>query len=94
MKPKFPVVALTATKQNERVLSIASQCNEVLSSTGVKVLIDKNLSKLKSNDLGVSSFEKIILESSLMFAKWFSATKNIYVFFSSFLIISLARFVR
>ena len=68
MKPKFPVVALTATKQNERVLSIARQCNEVLSSKGVKVLIDKNLSKLKSNDLGVSSFEKIILESSLIIA--------------------------
>ena len=68
MKPKFPIVALTATKQNERVLSIARQCNEVLSSLGAKVLIDKNLSKLKSNDLDVSSFEKIILESSLIIA--------------------------
>ena len=57
MKPKFPIVALTATKQNERVLSIARQCNEVLSSTGAKVLIDKTLSKLKSNGLDVSSFE-------------------------------------
>jgi len=68
MKPKFPVVALTATKQNERVLSIARQCNEVLSSVGVKVLIDKNLSKLKSNNLEVSSFKKITLESSLVIA--------------------------
>ena len=45
MKPRFSIVALSATSQNDRVLSIASQCNEVLTNIGIKVLIDKNLSK-------------------------------------------------
>ena len=45
MKPRFSIVALSATSQNDRVLSIANQCIEVLSNTGIKVLIDKNLSK-------------------------------------------------
>ena len=48
MKPRFSIVALSATSQNDRVLSIANQCIEVLSNIGIKVLIDKNLSKLKS----------------------------------------------
>ena len=48
MKPKFSNIALSATSQSERVLSIARQCNEVLINKGIKVLIDKNLSKLKS----------------------------------------------
>ena len=59
MKPEFSIVALSATSQNESVVSIARQCYEVLSNSGIKVLIDKNLSKLKSKELSVSSFEKI-----------------------------------
>lgn len=59
MKPRFSNVALFATSQTESVLSIARQCNEVLSNKGIKVLIDKNLSKLKSKELSVSSSKKI-----------------------------------
>ena len=68
MKPRFSIVALSATSQSERVLSIASQCNEVLSNIGIKVIIDKNLSKLKSKDLSVSSKEKIISKANLLIA--------------------------
>ena len=68
MKPRFSIVALSATSQNDRVLSIANQCIEVLSNTGIKVLIDKNLSKLKSKDLLVSSSENIISKANLLIA--------------------------
>ena len=68
MKPRFSIVALSATSQNDRVLSIANQCIEVLSNTGIKVLIDKNLSKLKSKDLLGSSRENIISKANLLIA--------------------------
>ena len=68
MKPRFSIVALSTTSQNDRVLSIASQCKEVLSNIGIKVLIDKNLSKLKSKDLSVSSRENIISKANLLIA--------------------------
>ncbi|HIB75556.1 MAG TPA: NAD(+) kinase, partial [Gammaproteobacteria bacterium] len=68
MKPRFSIVALSATSQNDRVLSIASQCKEVLSNIGIKILIDKNLSKLKSKDLSVSSRENIISKANLLIA--------------------------
>ena len=68
MKPRFSIVALSATSQNDRVLSIANQCIEVLSNIGIKVLIDKNLSKLKSKDLSVSSKENIISKANLLIA--------------------------
>jgi len=68
MKPRFSIVALSATSQNDRVLSIANQCIEVLSNIGIKVLIDKNLSKLKSKDLSVSSRENIISKANLLIA--------------------------
>ena len=53
------------------VMEYAKKANpndEVIEDKGVKVLIDKNLSKLKSKDLDTSSFEKIILESNLIIA--------------------------
>ena len=68
MKPRFSTVALSATSQNDRVLSIASQCNEVLTNIGIKVLIDKNLSKLKSKKLSISSRKKIISKANLLIA--------------------------
>jgi len=68
MKPRFSIVALSATSQNDRILSIANQCNEVLSNVGIKVLIDKNLSKLKSKDLSVFSREEIISKANLLIA--------------------------
>ena len=68
MKPRFSIVALSATSQNDRVLSIANQCIEVLSNIGIKVLIDKNLSKLKSKVLSVSSREDIISKANLLIA--------------------------
>ena len=68
MKPRFPIVALSATSQNDRVLSIAKQCKEVLSNIGIKVLIDNNLSKLKSKDLLISSRENIISKANLLIA--------------------------
>ena len=68
MKPKFSNIALSATSQNERVISIARQCYEVLSNRGIKVLIDKSLSKLKSKDLSISSSEYLISKSNLLIA--------------------------
>ena len=68
MKPKFSNIALSATSQNERVLSIARQCNEVLMNKGIKVLIDKNLSKLKSKNLSISSAKDVISKADLLIA--------------------------
>ena len=68
MKPRFSIVALSATSQNDRVLSIASQCIEVLSNIGIKVLIDKSLSELKSKYISVSSRESIISKANLLIA--------------------------
>jgi len=68
MSSKFSVVALSATSQNERVLSIAKQCNEVLISKGVKVLIDNNLSKLKTKNLSISTTKSVISKAELLIA--------------------------
>ena len=68
MSSKFSVVALSATSQNERVLSIAKQCNEVLSSKGVKVLIDENLSNLKAKNLSISTSKSVISKAKLLIA--------------------------
>ena len=52
---KFKTVTLCCTKQNKDIFSIAGQCCEVLSNRGLKVLVEKNLSKLVSNGAKVSS---------------------------------------
>tara|TARA_B100000686_G_scaffold229895_1_gene237276 strand:- start:1601 stop:2470 length:870 start_codon:yes stop_codon:yes gene_type:complete len=67
-KSRFSIVALSATSQDDRVISIARQCLEVLSNRGVKVLIDKSLSKLKSKDLSISSSDYLISKSKLLIA--------------------------
>jgi len=68
MKNRFSVIALSATSQSDRVLSIASQCNEVLSNLGIKVLIDGSLDKLRSEGLSVSSKGSIISKAKLLIA--------------------------
>ena len=68
MDPRFSVVALSATSQNERVLAIARQCIEVLFNKGIKVLIDEHLSKLKSKHLTISSTKSVIAKADLMIA--------------------------
>ena len=67
-KFKFSIVALSATSQNQRVISIARQCYEVLSSRGIKVVIDKSLSKLKSKKLPISPAEYLVSNSNLLIA--------------------------
>jgi NAD+ kinase len=68
MKNRFSVIALSTTSQSDRVLSIASQCNEVLSNLGIKVLIDGSLEKLRSEGLSVSSKRSIISKAKLLIA--------------------------
>ena len=68
MNPRFTVVALSATSRNERVLSIARQCNEVLTNKGIKVLFDESLSKLKTKQFSISSTQNIISKADLLIA--------------------------
>ena len=68
MKNRFSVIALSTTSQSDRVLYIASQCNEVLSNLGIKVLIDGSLDKLRSEGLSVSSKGSIISKAKLLIA--------------------------
>ncbi len=68
MKNRFSVIALSTTSQSDRVLTIASQCNEVLSNLGIKVLIDGSLEKLRSQGLSVSSDRGIISKAKLLIA--------------------------
>ena len=67
-KSRFSIVALSATSQDDKVISIARQCHEVLSNRGIKVLIGKSLSKLKSKDLSISSSDYLISKSNLLIA--------------------------
>ena len=48
MKYKFSHIALSTSSQDRRVLPIASQVYEILSSAGIKVSFDKNLLSLKA----------------------------------------------
>ena len=66
MKNKFNVITLYSTKQDRRITSIAKQCHEVLSSKGVKVFLDKNLSKISSSNFRVASEQRILKHSDLM----------------------------
>tara|TARA_B100001750_G_scaffold235689_1_gene238548 strand:- start:284 stop:1138 length:855 start_codon:yes stop_codon:yes gene_type:complete len=66
MKNKFNVITLYSTKQDRRIASIAKQCHEVLSSKGVKVFLDKNLSKISSSSFRVASEQRILKHSDLM----------------------------
>ena len=66
MRDKFNVITLYSTKQDRRIISIAKQCHEVLSSKGVKVLLDKNLSKISSSGFRVASEQRILKHSDLM----------------------------
>ena len=66
MKNKFNVITLYSTKQDRRIASIAKQCHEVLSSKGVKVFLDKNLSKISSSNFRVASEQRILNHSDLM----------------------------
>lgn len=68
MTNKISTVALSATSQNERILSIGEQCLEVLSSKGLTILIDKNLSNLKSKNSLITSQKKIIEQANLLIA--------------------------
>ena len=67
-KIKFKTVTLCCTKSSKEVFSIASQCCEVLSNLGLKVLVEKDLSKLASNEAKVSSESYIKENSDLLVA--------------------------
>ena len=67
-KRKFSTVSLSSTFQDERIISIAKQCLEVLKGQGIKVLIDPNLSKLRSKKISLSTEKEIIKESELLIA--------------------------
>ena len=66
MRNKFNVITLYSTKQDRRIISITKQCHEILSSKGVKVLLDKNLSKISSSGFRVASEQRILKHSDLM----------------------------
>ena len=68
MQNKFSTVALCSTSNEERIISIAKQCLEVLMSQKINVLIDKNLSKLKSSRSLVANENDIINNSDLVIA--------------------------
>ena len=59
-KLEFKTIALSTNKKNEDVMSIASQCYEVLSRRGITVLVDKGLSMLGLRP----SSQKIIQQNS------------------------------
>ena len=65
-KRKFKTIALSATKENEDIASIASQCCEVLFSRGFNVLVDDSLSSFSSLGLKSSSEEIIRQKSDLL----------------------------
>ena len=65
---KISTVSLSCNKPDEKVLSIAEQCIEILLSQSIKVLIDKSLSKVKLSKVPIVSPHKIIKESDLVIA--------------------------
>ena len=67
-KKVFATVALSSSSQDRRVISIAKQCLEVLSSQGMKVLLDESLSLLKSNENRISKEKYIMSNSDLLVA--------------------------
>ena len=66
-KKVFATVALSSSSQDRRVISIAKQCLEVLSSQGMKVILDESLSLLKSENR-ISKEEYIVSNSDLLVA--------------------------
>ena len=66
MRNKFKVITLYSSKQDRKIISIAKQCHEGLSNKGVKVLLDKNLSKITSSGFPVASEQRILKHSDLM----------------------------
>ena len=66
MKTKFKTITLSSTKQNKEVLSMARQCYEILTKRGLRVLIDKNLSKLEGKKLKINSENFIVKKSDLL----------------------------
>ena len=67
-KKKFSTIALSSSFQDERIISIAKQCLEVLENIGVNILIDSSLSKLKGKSLSMSSEGQILKEADLLVA--------------------------
>lgn len=65
-KIKFQNVALCSTKKNKEIISIANQCHEVLMNKGINVLADKNLARLSSSGLKISSESVIRKKSDLL----------------------------
>ena len=66
MKTKFKTITLSSTKQNKEVLSMARQCYEILTKRGLRVLIDKNLSKLAGKNVKINSENFIVKKSDLL----------------------------
>jgi len=65
---KFNTVALCTTSRKSRVLPIAKQCQEILLSQNLNVLIDENLSKLETKLFRVTKDDEIKKKSDLIIA--------------------------
>ncbi len=67
-KIKFKKIAITSTSKTKRIYEVASLCCEILSNKGIKILLSKNLEKIKTDGLKVISDEDIIKEADLILA--------------------------
>lgn len=67
-KDRFKKIALFSTTKNNRILSIANQCKEVLKNKGIKVLAGNNFKGIASEDLVISSQEEIAGKADLVIA--------------------------
>ena len=66
MTKKFNVTTLYATKSGKRIDSLARQCQEILSGKEIKVLLDKHLTRIATQNFKVASEQQIIRESDLL----------------------------
>jgi NAD+ kinase len=69
LKYKFSHISLSTSSEDKRVLPIATQVHEILTSAGIKVSYDKNLSKLENlTKTKYKSSNHIIKNSELLIA--------------------------
>ena len=66
LKSKFQKVALFSTSKEKKIISIASQCKEVLLSKGLEVMVDKNFIDLDSSKLLICSEKEILNQADLL----------------------------
>ena len=67
-KKNFSTITLSCSVQDERIISIANQCIEVLENIGVQVLVDSSLAILKKEGFPISTTKQILKDSDLLIA--------------------------